>query len=44
MFTLRAFGAISSYRDAFAIRVRSAAERAADQPSLAQLDARQQVG
>lgn len=40
----RAFGAISSYREAFAKQVRNAVERAADQPALAQLDAYQQVG
>jgi hypothetical protein len=40
----RAFGAISSYREAFAKQLRSAVERAAEQPALAQLDARERVG
>ncbi|MDE5463351.1 hypothetical protein [Bradyrhizobium sp. CSS354] len=35
----RALGAISNYRAAFALQVRTALERAADQPSLGQLEA-----
>ncbi|MFK4560550.1 hypothetical protein QIH93_08430 [Bradyrhizobium ottawaense] len=39
----RAFGAISSYREAFAKRVQSAVDRADEQPALAQLDAPERV-
>lgn len=40
----RALGAISNYRAAFAVQVRSAVERAAEQPPLAQLEARRRAG
>ncbi|MFK4505597.1 hypothetical protein LPJ38_33995 [Bradyrhizobium daqingense] len=40
----RAFDALADYREAFAVRVRTAVERATDQSGLAQLPARQKAG
>ncbi|MBR0903934.1 hypothetical protein [Bradyrhizobium liaoningense] len=40
----RAFGAIADYREAFAVRVRTAVERATDQSALVPLPAHQQAG
>ncbi|MDA9405993.1 hypothetical protein [Bradyrhizobium sp. CCBAU 45384] len=40
----RALDALAEYREAFAVRVRTAVERATDQSALAQLPARQKAG